>query len=167
MRPIAWGEYWIYKICRNEQCSLNNIHKWMNTQLHIYKGKHINGSRKICEEIHHGIELKAIAWSAVASVEYSNKDLFPSAGIQQVPRYWISIQFILKFIENSPQCSVDALKAPSTMMRNKCQCWEDRRPFTILWCWMLRRRIKEMCHKKKFILDLKNQIKQLIFLFEV
>ena len=56
-------------------------------QLHIYTGKHINGSRKICEEIHHGIELKAIAWSAVASVEYSNKDLFPSAGIQQVPRY--------------------------------------------------------------------------------
>ena len=85
-------------------------HKLINTQVHIYTRKYIYTSSKICEEI----ELKAIGWS----VEYSNKDLFPSAGIQQVPRYWISIQFILKFIENSPLCSADILKAlASAMMR--------------------------------------------------
>ena len=64
------------------------MYKLINTQaityIYIYTRKYIHTSSEICEEMpHHEIELKAIAWS----VEYSNKDLFPSAGIQQVPRY--------------------------------------------------------------------------------
>ena len=64
------------------KCTGTQIDEYAITYLH--KKMHLYKQRKICEEIpHHEIELKAIAWS----VEYSNKDLFPSAGIQQVPRY--------------------------------------------------------------------------------